>query len=148
MKCFDFAIVLDYEATCYGPEEKSPAGWKSEIVEFPAVLVRLDSGIILAEFHMFVAPTEHDQLSKFCRNFLHLQDRDLTVEDRLDEVMEKFKMWMEEISEMYKFAFYAPKIDLKNTKFNQIGCIATWTDWDIGTQLIRREIFHIFFINP
>lgn len=37
-KLFNFCVVLDFEATCYGPREKSPSKWNPEIVEFPAVL--------------------------------------------------------------------------------------------------------------
>ena len=48
---FSHAIVIDFEATCYDKLEKPPPGWRAEIVEFPAVLIDLDSGEILDEFH-------------------------------------------------------------------------------------------------
>ena len=35
---FSHAIVIDFEATCYDKLERPPDGWRSEIVEFPAVL--------------------------------------------------------------------------------------------------------------
>ena len=126
---FDFAIVIDFEATCYGPEEKCPVGWKSEIVEFPAVLIDLTSGEIIEEFHEFVRPTENPEISNFCGKFLHLQDRDLTKSESISEIIQKFNTWVKEISEKHNFENYYPSIKLKKDK---ICCFVTWTDWDIG----------------
>ena len=50
---FSHAIVIDFEATCYDKLEKPPPGWRAEIVEFPAVLIDLDNGEILDEFHFW-----------------------------------------------------------------------------------------------
>jgi len=147
MNNFDFAIVLDFEATCFGPNEKPPVGWKPEILEFPAVLVQLETGEILDEFHHFISPTENGELSPFCRKFLHLADRDLTGESDLENVLEKFILWIRKMEEMHHFKFYYKNIDLNNEKYDKIGCFASWTDWDIGTQLIRREIFQNFFFK-
>ena len=43
---FSHAIIIDFEATCYDKYDKPPDGWRSEIVEFPAVLLDLKSGEI------------------------------------------------------------------------------------------------------
>ena len=75
---FNFALVIDFEASCYGPGERPPEGWKglvqnlifvnndlwiifasnnwSEITEFPAVLVNLSTEEIVSEFNKKLPP--------------------------------------------------------------------------------------------
>ena len=90
---FSHAICIDFEATCYDKLEKPPIGWQPEIIEFPAVLIDLQNGNILSEFHKFVRPTETPEISKFCRKFLHLDDRQFEDEEILEEVIKDFRIW-------------------------------------------------------
>lgn len=58
---FTHLVVIDYESTCWKNRRGLP-----EIIEFPAVLLDLDSGTVLAEFHQYVTPSENPKLSDFC----------------------------------------------------------------------------------
>lgn len=62
---FDFLVVLDFESTCW---EGQPWALKPEIIEFPAVLLSLLSGKVVAEFQQYVKPQEHPVLTPFCTN--------------------------------------------------------------------------------
>ena len=103
----------------------------------------LDNEEIISEFHHFIRPTETPELSEFCVNFLHLEDQNLEKEKELSEVLKRFNSWLEEITKTYEFEFYKPKIELGGEQ--KIGCIATWTDWDIGTQLVSFNNLAVSF---
>ena len=128
---FDFALVIDFEASCYGPGERPPEGWKvlvqnlifvnndlwiifasnnwSEITEFPAVLVNLSTEEIVSEFHEFVRPTESPELSDFCKKLTHLEKKDLTKEKTLEEVMIDFELWTKDVQNEHDLYFCTPK---------------------------------------
>ena len=128
---FNFALVIDFEASCYGPGERPPEGWKvlvqnlifvkndlwiifasnnwSEITEFPAVLVNLSTEEIVSEFHEFVRPTESPELSDFCKKLTHLEKKDLTKEKTLEEVMIDFELWTKDVQKEHCLYFYTPK---------------------------------------
>lgn len=61
-----YVLVIDFESTCW----QGVMFGKSdvEIIEFPAVLLNLATGVIEEQFHQFVMPTERPQLSDFCTN--------------------------------------------------------------------------------
>lgn len=77
---FDYLIVLDFEATCWGsPEEQQghaqeisqcclhdTASTYMVIVELPAVLLNLATHEVEETFHSYVQPVHDQQLSKFC----------------------------------------------------------------------------------
>ncbi len=55
-----FALVIDFESTCW-PREANRRGDPNpppEVIEFPAVLLRMRDGEVVDEFHTFVLPTE------------------------------------------------------------------------------------------
>lgn len=43
--CFEFLLVVDFEATC---EEVNPPDHLFEIIEFPALLFRIKDGVIVS----------------------------------------------------------------------------------------------------
>jgi len=133
---FSHAIVVDFEATCYDKLERPSSGWRSEIVEFPAVLVRLDTGEVLDEFHRFVRPTETPELSRFCCKFLHLEKDQLDDEEPLENVIGAFNEWTLKVKKEHNLSLYHTGHAF--TSNDNVTCIITWTDWDIGTQL-REE---------
>jgi inhibitor of KinA sporulation pathway (predicted exonuclease) len=62
----DFLIVVDVEATCK-KGLRHPQSFLSEIIEFPAVMVRCSDGEILDEFQSYVRPSTNTSLSPFCK---------------------------------------------------------------------------------
>ncbi|CAG5105573.1 Oidioi.mRNA.OKI2018_I69.chr1.g2250.t1.cds [Oikopleura dioica] len=110
-----------------------------EITEFPAVLVNLSTGENVAEFHEFVRPTEHPELTDFCKKLTHLEKKDLSVEKSLQEVMVDFALWARDVQREHDLYFYTPKdVKVNKDSTKRICCICTWTDWDISTQLLNE----------
>ena len=72
-----------------------------------------------------------------------MEDQNLEKEKELSEVLKRFNIWLDEITKTYEFEFYKPKIELEGER--KIGCIATWTDWDIGTQLVSFNNLAVSF---
>lgn len=66
---FEYLIVIDFEATC----DKGVTLYPQEIVEFPAILVNLETRQIDAVFHTFVKPVYHPKLTEFCKEFLGIK---------------------------------------------------------------------------
>ena len=73
----DLFVVIDFEATC---EEKNPANYKHEIIEFPAVLVDSKRPAKIVDiFHSFVRPEINTQLSDFCKTLTGNNNRSLLL---------------------------------------------------------------------
>jgi len=62
-----YIIVVDFESTCW--DVRSTSTPPPEIIEFPAVLINLQTGKIEDQFQQYVMPTEVKKLSDFCTNF-------------------------------------------------------------------------------
>ncbi|KAE8740099.1 hypothetical protein FOCC_FOCC014424 [Frankliniella occidentalis] len=64
---FDYVIVIDFESTCWDNKDNQ-SKWQNlaEIIEFPAVLLNVKTGIIEEQFHHYVMPVENPTLSEFC----------------------------------------------------------------------------------
>lgn len=60
---FAYLVVLDFESTCWEAKWCAP---QQEIIEFPAILLNLQSGEIVSEFQQYVMPIEQPVLSPFC----------------------------------------------------------------------------------
>ena len=55
--------VLDFEATCFNDKRT----FKQEIIEFPVVLIDAQTGNQIGEeFHFYLRPKFHPELSSFC----------------------------------------------------------------------------------
>ena len=63
----------------------------------------------MAEFHEFVRPTEHPELTDFCKKLTHLEKKDLSVEKSLEEVMVDFALWAKDVQREHDLYFYTPK---------------------------------------
>ena len=62
---FDYLVVIDFEATCFGRDNTE---FCQEIIQFPAVLVDLDTLSITDEFCKFVKPVVNPTLTEYCTN--------------------------------------------------------------------------------
>ena len=61
---FDYICVYDFECQC--TEDKNALTF-NEIIEFPVVVIDVKSMAIVAEFHTYVKPVIHAQLTPFCK---------------------------------------------------------------------------------
>lgn len=82
-------IIYDLEATCW----RGRAPKRVEVIEIGAVKVneRLD---IVDEFCVFVKPTLHPQISKFCTQLTSITQSDVDRAPHFDEAIEAFEDWI------------------------------------------------------
>jgi len=88
----DYFVVIDFEATC---EERNPADYPHEIVEFPAVLVSTEKMEIVDVFHSFVRPVLNPRLSEFCRSLTGVEQTVVDAADTFPTVHQRFLHWMD-----------------------------------------------------
>lgn len=117
----DYLLVLDFEATCDESEDqlsRQAKDAKREIIEFPVVKLNARTGVIEAEFHAFVKPTdaEHRKLSEFCTKLTGIQQAQVDAAKTLVEVLIDFDRWI---------------------TAQQLGsyCFVTCGDWDLKDML-------------
>lgn len=88
----DYLLIIDFEATC---EEKNPAGYPHEIIEFPAVLVSSeDEPRIVDVFHAYVRPVINPILSDFCKTLTGIEQNVVDEADVFCNVLQSFEAWM------------------------------------------------------
>jgi len=88
---FTQAIILDFEATC---DQKGFPG-PQEIIEFPSVLLNLETGQVCDEFTSFVRPVHHPQLTDFCRELTGIRQAEVDVARTFTEVLDSHLEWLE-----------------------------------------------------
>ncbi len=108
-------IVLDFEATCDEPLNPYP----QEIIEFPAILVDSDTRQVVSEFHTYVRPVVHPQLTPFCVELTGITQNRLEGCPVFPEVLSRFGKWLA-------------------AEAGNDFLLATCGDWDLGSLLPRQ----------
>lgn len=125
---YEWLIVIDFEATCF---EKPFNRNKQEIIEFPAVLLNLETGIIEKEFHKYLRPVEIPILSDYCKNLTGISQETVDDGELFASVMEEFRKWV-------KLTIKEKKLVLPKTKKSNLDgncAFVTWGNWDFHIQL-------------
>lgn len=104
------------------------------VKEFPAVLVDLQLGTILEEFHSYVRPTEAPQLSEFCIHFTGITQSQVDQSNQLQEVLQRFDSWLKRT--VAKHQLVLPKMRISSKPENTV--FVTWSDWDFGVCLMQE----------
>ena len=133
MSPFQYLIVVDFEATCF--EKPFNDRKKQEIIEFPAVLLNLQTGAIEKEFHSYLRPVELPILSDYCKDLTGINQETVDAGDLLENVMDKFKQWIKET--LKEYGLFLPKTKKSNKEGN--CALLTWGNWDFLIQLVRFE---------
>lgn len=128
---YKYLIVVDFEATCF---EKPFNRNKQEIIEFPAVLINLETGVIEKEFHKYLRPIEIPVLSEYCVNLTGISQETVDQGDLFPDVMEEFRKWVKKTVKEYQLVL--PKTKKSNLDGN--CAFVTWGNWDFLIQL-RNE---------
>ncbi|KAK4326387.1 hypothetical protein Pmani_003103 [Petrolisthes manimaculis] len=138
---FDYLLVLDFESTCWEIKCHTP---KPEIIEFPAVLLDLQTGEILAEFQQYVMPVEKPILSSFCTALTGITQRQVEAGVPLGTCLVLFSRWIRELCKQYHMTF-------STTLPGKRVTTATWSDWDLGICLhqecLRKQLKKPDFFN-
>lgn len=116
---------MDFEATCWEKAEQSK--WKvQELIEFPAVLIDMATGQVLAEFREYLKPSEFPTLTDFCVHLTHITQQTVNAGIGIDECLLKFDLWLK--WHIKQYGLVLPKM-----RPNDPGNVAlcTWTDWDL-----------------
>ncbi len=111
---FTHAVILDFEATCDDARPPRP----QEVIEFPSVLLALDSLQIVDEFEAFVRPQHHPRLTEFCRHFTAITQADVDAAAPFGEVFARHQGWLA-----------GHGLDAER------AVIVTCGDWDLGVML-------------
>ncbi|MCE2996246.1 MAG: exonuclease domain-containing protein [Cyclobacteriaceae bacterium] len=83
-------IIFDLEATCWEGFDKS----QNETIEIGALKVN-DNREIVSEFSSFIKPLKNPILSDFCKQLTSIQQEDVDQAQHFNEVIEKFKEWID-----------------------------------------------------
>jgi len=106
------AIILDFEATCDNLQPVRP----QEIIEFPSVLMSLETSEVIDEFESFVRPYHNPVLTDFCREFTSITQEEVGGAPYFHEVFAAHEQWLS-----------SHGLTASNSVF------ATCGDWDLGT---------------
>jgi ERI1 exoribonuclease 2 len=88
---YKYLICIDFEATCF----EKPSGntrKRQEIIEFPAVLLNLETGAIEKEFHRYIRAVEIPVLTEYCKNLTGISQELVDQGILLQEVLEEFRV--------------------------------------------------------
>lgn len=121
---FKYMLCIDFEATCWDKPDQTK--WKvQEIIEFPAVLIDLKTGLVCDEFQEYLKPTEFPTLTDFCVYLTKITQKTVNDGISLQECLKRFDVWLKQL--IVKYQLQLPKM-----KENDQGncAFATWTDWD------------------
>lgn len=118
---FKYLIVIDFESTCW---EQNMDGKQPEIIEFPAVLLNLRTGMIEEEFQQYVLPVENPILSDFCVKFTGIEQEVVENGVPLRSCLSLFCSWIKEVSEKRRLVFHMKQ---KESSPENACTIVTWS---------------------
>lgn len=101
--------------------------------EFGAVVLNLQSGQIVSDFHEYVRPTQRPILSEYCINLTGITQSLINAKPNFPIVYQKFVAWLEQIRNVYHLKLAAPNERSIQYGINTAFC--SWTNWDLGRYL-------------
>lgn len=78
---FDHLLILDFEAT---GDQKDSKTW--EIIEFPCVILNLQTLKVIDEFRSYEKPINHAKLSDVCKEVTKITQETVDAAPNLDQV--------------------------------------------------------------
>lgn len=123
-------IILDLEATCWEERTKN----KNEIIEIGAVKVGVDAALI-SEFQTFVRPTQHPELSEFCKALTSITQADVDAASYFPEALQQFQKWIGYGQETYwlcSWGFYDKRQLKSDCKLH--GLDTSWVEPHISVK--------------
>jgi ERI1 exoribonuclease 3 len=88
---FRYACILDFEATC----DRVPGVVENEVIEFPGVLVDLETGAVVSEFQQYVKPVNTPKLTAFCTELTGITNEVIDSQGVLfPEALSRHRKWL------------------------------------------------------
>jgi ERI1 exoribonuclease 3 len=109
-------LVVDFEATCDDKKKLEP----QEIIEFPCVIINIETQQVEKIFHHYIKPRFHPKLTNFCTELTGITQNIVDQAETFDCVYLKFLNWLEE-NDLNPFD--------PNSNFIFLSC----GDWDFRT---------------
>ncbi|XP_054089582.1 ERI1 exoribonuclease 2 isoform X2 [Zeugodacus cucurbitae] len=130
---YKYLICIDFEATCW--VDQAPPQWReSEVIEFPAILVNMQTGKVEAEFHKYVMPIESPKLSAYCTELTGIKQQQVDNGIPLQTAIMMFQEWLRK--ELRARNLQLPK--MSKDKMTGNCAFVSWTDWDFGICLTKE----------
>lgn len=123
----DYIIVLDFEATC----DKSGTPQPQEIIEFPSLLVEVASGEVVSEFHEYVKPDVHANISAFCTELTGITQAMTSAGSSLRDVLKRHRAWL-----------LKHGLSLSEGDGGKSFAYVTCGDWDLRSCLPKQLKYH------
>ena len=111
-------MILDFEATCCSPVDPT---FPHEIIEFPLLVIDLDSKSAVAEFHEFVKPVVKPDLTPFCRDLTGITPEKLVDCDTFPKVFQRAQQFL-------------TRHQLESSN----SCLVTCGDWDLAKMMPKQ----------
>ena len=89
---YDYFLVLDFEATCENNKKMIP----QEIIEFPVLKVNGKTFEVESEFHQYVLPRVHGELTQFCTELTGIIQDMVDGQPYLEDTLKSFHAWMKD----------------------------------------------------
>ncbi len=114
--------MLDFEATCDEPVQRSPM----EVIEFPTVVVDTQLRRVVDTFHRYIRPVVYPTLTPFCTRLTGIEQATVDAADTFQDVFRAYVLWLETRGYMAGLASRNP----------ECACVfVTCGDWDLKTML-------------
>jgi len=95
VESFEYLVVLDFEWTCDNqPPASSTFRGPAEIIEFPAVLVRLSPFEVIDEMQVYCKPVENPVLTAFCKELTAIEQQQVDRGVALTEALSLLQAWL------------------------------------------------------
>ncbi|CAI4231851.1 unnamed protein product [Auanema sp. JU1783] len=89
-KHFDYLVTIDFECTC----QMANYDYPHEIIQFPAVLIEMESLSIIDTFDSFVKPDINPILDPFCTSLCGITQENVDSAPSFTEVVNLFYKWL------------------------------------------------------
>jgi ERI1 exoribonuclease 3 len=135
---FQYLLVLDFEATCDERKDDEPRFEGQEIIEFPMVLVNTQTGEVEAEFHQYVTPVIHKQLTPFCTELTGITQKMVSPESGAKPFAEVWRMVIAFLEKHHLIPSTDASSSSSSSEVVHPFAIVTCGDWDLKTMLLLQ----------
>ena len=90
-----YLAVLDFEATCFEDSDDH------EIIEFPTVIIDIETKKVIDEFRVYIKPIKNSKLSDFCKNLTGITQEQVNSGISLEEAIKMHGKFMSQYQDSF-----------------------------------------------